>query len=139
MKRLQIPLLPAVVVLVAGLVLAAPAPAAETRTVVPATSAAILQAVDAQSAALQKLVRDGALADVHHVAFAIRDLVAALPAKSASLPPEKLAAVKGDAKFVATLAGRLDERGDANDRAGAQAEYAKLQKVLAHLHAVYSK
>lgn len=139
MKKPHLKMLFAGIALAAGVVLSTVAPAAEAKTAIPATSAAILTAVDEQSAELQKLVTNGALADVHRIAFAIRDLVAALPDKSAGLSPDKTAALKSDARFVATIARRLDEQGDTNDRAGAQAEYAKLVKVLTHLHAIYSR
>lgn len=115
------------------------AEAMEKAVVVPATVPEIWKAVDQKSAELQKAIDGGSLANVHHQAFALRDLVAALPAKSTNLPADKQAAVKSDVKFVATLAGRLDARGDANDKGGAQAEYARLAKVLAHLRANYAK
>lgn len=106
---------------------------------IPATGPAIWQAIDRKSAELQQTIQHGSLADVHHIAFAVRDLVAALPAKSTALPAEKQAAVKASVKFVATLAERLDASGDANDKAGAQANYDKLAKVLASLRANYAK
>ena len=103
---------------------------AEAPTQIPATAAAIWQAIDQQSAALKAAIQNNALKDVHHQAFAIRDLVAALPDRSRSLPADAQANLQRDVKFVATLADRLDATGDANDQAGAQSNYDKLATVL---------
>ena len=51
---------------------------AESPVQIPATAAAVWQAMDQQSAALGKAIQTGAFAEVHHRAFAIRDLGAAL-------------------------------------------------------------
>ena len=97
---------------------------------IPDTADGIWQAIDQQSAALKASIQSGSLKDVHHMAFAIRDLVAALPAHSPTLPAEDQSKLQGEVKFVATLADRLDATGDANDKAGAQANYDKLVTVL---------
>lgn len=128
----------------AGL-LAAAAPmarAAETtekteRIVIPATLEGLWQAIDAKSAELKKTIDSGALDRVHHEAYAVRDLVAGLPGKSAALPAENLLKVKTSVKFVATLAERLDATGDAKDAAGTKQNYEKLTTVLASLRANY--
>ena len=106
---------------------------------VPATSAAIWQALDQQSAALNKAIQTGLFAEVHHRAFAIRDLVAALPARSGALPADKLAQVKTNAGYVATLAQRLDATGDAKDKVGTESNFRKLQQILAVIRADYPK
>jgi hypothetical protein len=113
--------------------------AAETseRVVIPATLDGLWQAIDAKSAELKKTIDSGALDQVHHEAFAIRDLVAGLPAKSGSLPAESLAKVKSSVKFVATLAERLDATGDAKDAAGTKQNFEKLSSVLASLKGNY--
>ncbi|MBZ0093664.1 MAG: hypothetical protein K8F27_15775 [Sulfuricellaceae bacterium] len=127
-------------ILLAGTAAIPPAQAGEEAPVrIPATSAAIWQAIDQQTAALSKAIQMGGLTEVHPRAFAIRDLVAALPARSGSLPSEKLAQVKENVKFVATLAQRLDATGDAKDKAGTEANFKKLQEVLAAIRADYSK
>ena len=122
------------------LFLASLAVAAEAveKTAIPETADAILQAIDAKSAELKKTIDSGSLDAVHHQAFAIRDLAAALPAKSASLPADKLAKVKGNVKFVATLAERLDATGDAKDLTSTKTNYAKLTTVLASIHSNYA-
>jgi hypothetical protein len=105
----------------------------------PSTSAGIWQAIDSKTAELAKTIQSGKLTDVHHVAFAIRDLVATLPDHSSELSADKLAKVKAGVKFVATLADRLDASGDANDKAGAQDNADKLAGVLKSLRANYTK
>ena len=107
------------------------------RVQIPATSAAIWQSIDHEMADLGRTIEGRKLADVHHMAFAIRDLVAALPAHSASLPADRLATVKSSNKFVAILAERLDTAGDSNDAAAAASNFRKLQDVLKGLRDNY--
>jgi hypothetical protein len=97
---------------------------------IPDTADGIWQAIDKHSGELKSAIDSGALTTVHHHAFAIRDLVAALPAHSPELPPEEQAKLQGEVKFVATLADRLDQTGDAGDKAGAQENFEKLSAVL---------
>lgn len=111
----------------------------EASVQIPATSAAIWQAIDQQVAALSKAIQTGLFDEVHHRAFAIRDLVATLPAHSGTLPPEKLAQVKANVQFVATLAQRLDATGDAKDKAGTESNFKKLQGMLGVIRADYPK
>lgn len=99
-------------------------------TAIPADAAGIWKAIDDQQDRLRAIVANGDLKQVHHVAFAIRDLVAALPAQGRALPAAEQAKLVNSAKFVATLADRLDASGDGDDRAGAQANFAKLEAIL---------
>lgn len=108
-------------------------PAAEPEAApmaIPATADAIWQEIDKHSAELKATIDSGALKEVHHHAFAIRDLVAALPTHSPTLPAEDQTKLQGEVKFVSTLADRLDESGDGNDKAGSEANYDKLVTVL---------
>ena len=126
------------VILLAGTAAVPPAQAGEAAPVrIPATGAAIWQALDQQNAALSKAIQTGQFAEVHHRAFAIRDLVAALPARS--LPAGKLAQLKTNAGYVATLAQRLDATGDAKDKVGTESNFRKLQQILAVIRADYPK
>jgi lipopolysaccharide export LptBFGC system permease protein LptF len=109
----------------------------EAQTKIPATAAGILQAVMEQETELGKTIADKKLDDVHHHAFAIRDLVNALPEKSSDLAAEKLTKLKANAKFVTALAGRLDESGDAKDQAGTESNFKKLQDVLKQIRSLY--
>lgn len=97
---------------------------------IPDTADGIWQAIEQHSAELKATIANGPLSEVHLHAFAIRDLVAGLPARSPTLPAEDQAKLEGEVKFVATLATRLDETGDAGDQAGSQANYDKLVTVL---------
>lgn len=118
---------------------AEPAEEAGAEQKIPATAEGIWQAIDQQTAKLDRVIQSGALDEVHHHAFAIRDLAAALPKRSKSLPAEKLAQINGNVQFVATLAGRLDATGDAKDKAGTQANFEKLKNVLEGIRANYPK
>lgn len=105
---------------------------------IPATSEAIWKSIDKETEQLAALIQTGKFEEVHHHAFAIRDLVAALPARSSTLTGEKLAKIKADSKFVATLAERLDAAGDAKDKAGTETNFQKLKGVLKSLRTNYS-
>jgi len=109
----------------------------ETPTMIPATTAAILQAINTEETNLDKTISDKKLEDVHHHAFAIRDLVNALPEKSSDLAAEQLAKLKANAKFVTALATRLDTTGDAKDQAGTEANFKKLQTFLKEIQSLY--
>jgi rubrerythrin len=109
----------------------------EVPTVIPATAAGVLQAISEEETNLDKTITDKKLEDVHHHAFAIRDLVNALPEKSSALAADKLAKLKANAKFVTALAGRLDESGDAKDQAATEANFKKLQGLLKQIQALY--
>ncbi len=109
----------------------------EMPTMIPATATAILQAISEEETNLDKTITDKKLEDVHHHAFAIRDLVNALPEKSSSLAAEQLAKLKANAKFVTALATRLDESGDAKDQAATEANFKKLQGLLKQIKALY--
>ncbi|MHB8744096.1 MAG: transporter [Sulfuricaulis sp.] len=110
----------------------------DAATPIPATSEAIWQSIDKETERLAAVIQAGKFDEVHHRAFAIRDLAAALPTRSGNMPAEKLAQVKTYAKFVATLAARLDTAGDAKDKAATEANFQKLKDVLKTIRANYS-
>ena len=109
----------------------------EAKTKIPDTAAGIIKEIKTQETDLGKTIADKKLDDVHHHAFAIRDLVDALPDKSKDLPADKLAKLKGNAKFVASLADRLDKSGDAGNQAETAANFKKLQGILKQVLAFY--
>ena len=109
----------------------------EAAVTIPETPVAIWQSIDSESDTIANLIQAGTLKDLHHHAFAIRDLVAGLPAHSASLPADKLAKVKSDGKFVATIAERLDAAGDSNDKPAAESNFGKLKNILTSLRVNY--
>jgi Cu/Ag efflux pump CusA len=104
---------------------------------IPDTPAAIWQLIDKETDETTKAIQTGALKDLHHHAFTIRDLVAALPEHSGSLPADKVTKIKADGKFVATLAQRLDAAGDSNNKAASVSNFDKLKEVLKSIRANY--
>lgn len=139
----QAALLTSLLAVAASFCLVAPAFAAdekdepEMKIKIPDTSAGILKEVKQHEDELAKTITDKKLDDVHHHAFAIRDLVNALPDKSKDLAGDKLSKLKANAKFVADLAKRLDESGDSKDQAGTEANFKKLQGILKQIRSLY--
>lgn len=99
--------------------------------------ASVWRSVKKREAELADLVKAKQLDKVHETAFAIRDLVAAMPEKSTGLKPEQNAKLAGNVKFVATLAQRLDAAGDAKDQAGTEGAFKQLQGVLSGIEGLY--
>jgi hypothetical protein len=108
------------------------------KTKIPATSTEILAAIDQHENELNKTIQADKLDEVHHHAFAIRDLVDALPEHSSQLSSDKLEQVKTNMKYIDVLAKRLDTSGDAKDKAATQANFTKLQKLLESIRSSYS-
>jgi hypothetical protein len=110
----------------------------DTPVTIPNDTAGIWQAVDAETTEMSKLIQAGTVSDLHHHAYAVRDLVAALPTHSASLAADKLAKVESGSKFVAILAQRLDAAGDSNDKDAAASNFEKLNVILKSIRVNYS-
>ena len=110
---------------------------AEAPIAIPATAAEIWKQIDMHVAELQAVVKSGVLKTVHVHAFAIRDLVRGLPTHSPALKPEALKTVTDQSKFVDTLAERLDQTGDANDKPGTESNLKKLEAILKSIRANY--
>jgi hypothetical protein len=104
---------------------------------IPDTPAAIWQSIDEQVKALDDLLASGELEEVHLYAFAVRDLVRALPEHSQGLGPKTLEQVKANVGYVETLATRLDEAGDSNDPVSTKANLEKLKHILVRIRAYY--
>ncbi len=79
---------------------------------------------------LSATIENGQLKDVHHLAFAIRDLVVALADKVGASSPAAAQKLKDLVEQVGASASKLDELGDAGNLSGAQAELAKLDTIL---------
>lgn len=109
----------------------------EAPLTIPDTPAAIWQVINTETTEMEKLITAGTLEDLHRRAFAVRDLVAALPGRSTSLSADQLAQIESNGKFVATLAARLDEAGDAGDKAASESNFDKLKTVLASIRTNY--
>ena len=105
---------------------------------VPATSTEIWRAIDTHVQELQAIVAKSELSTVHLHAYAIRDLVRGLPTHSQGLSDAALAKVKEQIRFVDTLSGRLDQTGDAGDKASTEANLSKLEGILKVIREQYA-
>ena len=101
---------------------------------IPATVEGIFKAIHEYHVKLAETVKNKKLADVHHHAFAIRDLANALPTKAEA---SKKTQVEGTVKNIAKLAEDLDKTGDANNQAGTEANLKKLDGLLKVLEALF--
>jgi hypothetical protein len=105
---------------------------------IPSTASGILKELSEHEELVGKRIAEGKLEQVHEIAFEIRDLVNALPDASKDLSEDARAELKADARFVASLAERLDRSGDAGDVASAKANFEKLQGILRRIRALYA-
>lgn len=101
---------------------------------IPATADGILAEIHKHHSELAEVVKNNKLADVHHHAFAVRDLAKALVDKA---PADKKQRVQGAANNIAKLAEELDKAGDANDKAKTETELKKFDAVIAQLEAQF--
>lgn len=101
------------------------------------TLGGLWRAVKAQEEELDNLIKAKDLGKVHHVAFAIRDLVAAMPEKSGQLSAEQQAKLKSNVKYIATVAERLDAAGDASNQSAAETGFKQLQSLLGTIEGLY--
>lgn len=97
------------------------------RMKIPDTVEGIFKEIREHHMELAEVVKNKKLAEVHHHAFAIRDLANGLPPKAAA---EKRKQVEGTAKSIARLAEDLDASGDANDQAKTEANVKKLDRLV---------
>jgi hypothetical protein len=109
----------------------------DAKLTIPTTTDAIWKAIDEQTTLLDKVIKDNQLNEVHHHAFAIRDLVNGLLTHPETLSLDQLAQVKANAKFVDNLAQRLDLSGDAKDKDATAENFVKLQKIISTIHSNY--
>lgn len=108
-----------------------------SKVAIPSTIPAIWKAINEHSASINLALKENQLTSIHEHAFAIRDLVNALPALSKDLSDEQKKTLQNNLSFVTQLATRLDKTGDANDKEGTQANWDKLQKILTQIRAFY--
>lgn len=104
---------------------------AQGKIKIPDTVEGIFKEIQKHHHELAEVVKGKKLAEVHHHAFAVRDLANALPAKA---PADKKTQVEGTVKNIAKLAADLDKTGDANNQAGTEANLKKLDGILKVLH-----
>lgn len=105
---------------------------------IPTTIPAIWKAVDENASSINQAIKDFKLTSIHKHAYAIRDLVNALPALSNDLPAEQKKILQDNLIYVNQLATRLDKTGDTEDKEGTAANWDKLQKVLVQLKQLFS-
>ena len=105
---------------------------------IPDTVAGVWAAVDEHTVAIDKLIASNQLTIIHSHAFAIRDLIKALPGLSSNLSSDQVAVVKRDSGYVDQLAVRLDKTGDADDKDATVTSFNKLQKILGQIRANYN-
>ena len=94
---------------------------------IPDTVDGILKEIQKHQKELADTVKAKKLADVHHHAFAIRDLAKALPAKA---HPDHKKMVENAVKKVSQLAEDLDKSGDAGNQAKTEANLKKMDAAL---------
>jgi hypothetical protein len=94
---------------------------------IPDTVDGILKEIHTHHQELADTVKAKKLADVHHHAFAIRDLAKALPPKA---NPDHKKMVENSVKKVSQLAEDLDKSGDAGDQAKTEANLKKMDAEL---------
>ena len=100
-------------------------------------AAAIWKKVQVKEAYLDKTIRGKKMKVVHEAAFAVRDQVKLLSAKSKALSPDSHAKLDKGVKTVSDLAAQLDEAGDLGKQAEAEALGKKMHIVLDAIAALY--
>lgn len=94
---------------------------------VPETVDGIVKEIHKHQKELADTVKAKKLDDVHHHAFAIRDLAKALPAKTNS---DHKKMVENAVKKVSQLAEALDKSGDAGDQEKTESNLKKMDAAL---------
>ena len=112
-----------------------PGHAEEHDAVAPTGSVAELWSqIAAEQTKLEDAIRTGRLAEVHHLAFAIRDLSVAVAGRVSS--PANTAKIGETLGQIKTSASALDDYGDAGNLGGVKQEYARFQQELVTLKAL---
>ena len=99
----------------------------EAKIQVPDTVDGIIKEIHKHQHELADVVKSKKLDQVHHHAFAIRDLAKALPAKTG---PGMKKMVENAVKKVSQIAEDLDKSGDAGDQATTDANLKKMDTAL---------
>src|SRR5712692_10982528 len=97
---------------------------------IPDTVDGILKEIHKHHQELADTVKAKKLADVHHHAFAIRDLAKTLPAKA---HPDHKKMVENAVKRISQIAEDLDKSGDAGNQAKTEANLKKFDVALKNL------
>lgn len=110
---------------------------AEAAIVIPGTVPEIWQAVQGERKELADVIAAGKLDHVHHIAFRIRDLIAALPQHS-SLPPEATTRLTDGITRIKQLTASLDEAGDAGNAAEVKTLNDRFNAVIEQTQGLYA-
>ena len=101
-------------------------------TKIPATVEEIWKEIQKQQGKLTSVVAKKDLGEAHDHAFAIRDLVKALPAK---IPAESKTKTEEAAKEIAKIAADIDKSGAAGAQKATEANVKKMDTAIAALQA----
>ena len=101
-------------------------------TKIPATAELIWKEIQKQQGKLTSIVAKKDLGEAHDHAFAIRDLVKALPAK---VPAENKTKTEEAAKEIAKIAADIDKSGAAKAQKATEANVKKMDTAIAALQA----
>jgi hypothetical protein len=110
----------------------------EEKMEIPDTAEMIITEVDKHMEALDTVVAEGKLDQVHEIAFAVRDMLVALPGKLADLPPDVAVSLETALGKIQQQAELLDKYGDSGNAAQTgtvlgkfKAEIEGIKKLLA--------
>lgn len=87
--------------------------------------------------ALAKAIAEKRLADVHDLAFSLRDNIVTLPYKSGDLTAAKKATLQTQVALLAERTEQLHASADANDLVKTRITFAKLTKTIDSIAALY--
>jgi hypothetical protein len=100
-------------------------------------AAATWEKVTAANAALDKIIKENKLSEVHEAAFKVRDIVKTLPAQSQALSADKQKTLASQVKNVEQIAAMLDEAGDAGKMKETQENQAAMNDALDIIKGLY--
>lgn len=103
----------------------------------PQTPEGIWHEVMEGQVSLEETIAAGKLAEVHQVAFQIRDHVKMLPKVSGELSADQQQRLQESVNRVAEIAGLLDQYGDAGDAVNTKAQADRLAKLLQYIETLY--
>lgn len=110
----------------------------ETKTPeLPKTLLGLLISIRDHQQELHEAIEANELEEVHHIAFTVRDLVAALPGKS-KLSGEQKKVLKKSVTRVDSLATMLDEAGDAGDSTAVALLVGRFDVEIQGVEALYT-
>ncbi len=101
--------------------------------------AAIWQDIKSKEQKLSETIEQGKLEEVHEIAFAIRDTAKMFLEESKGKPGVPVGLLMSQVSQIAPIAERLDEYGDANNKAKTKEQFSMLKNLLNAIEAQYPK